>query len=297
MHTLLERLESFDSPRIALLGDFMLDRWIYGNTERLSQEAPVPILRKVREKALTGGAGNVAQAVIALGARVTCIGVTGQDQDGNELGRLLSASGAETSYLIKLKNRVTTVKTRYVGLAQHRIAQQMFRVDAEETESIPDRAMVSLKAAVRSEIASCRVLALEDYDKGIFGNLHTPEIIAIARKAGRVVVVDPALINDYRRYRGATILTPNRFEAQLASGINITDDASLERAARQILLTAEADAVAVTLDKEGIYLLPRDGEGKLIPSRKPRSIYDVSGAGDEVIAVLAVALAGECSYE
>jgi D-beta-D-heptose 7-phosphate kinase / D-beta-D-heptose 1-phosphate adenosyltransferase len=296
MQRLLDILAGFGSPRIALVGDFMLDRWVYGSAERLSPEAPVPVLRKVRQKTLTGGAGNTAEAIVALGAQVVCIGVAGADANGDEMVRLLAEAGAGAANLIRQNNRATTVKTRYVGLAQHRHAQQMFRVDEEASDPLSEDVTSVLRSAVRAEIQTCAVLALEDYNKGVLSAERTPEIIADARKAGRPVVVDPALVDDYRRYRGATLLTPNRYEAQLASGIAITDDASLEQAARRIQLIAEVDAVLVTLDKEGAYLLSEKSPGRRIPTR-PREVYDVSGAGDEVLAMMAVAISEGCDYD
>jgi len=296
MQKLLARLESLGSPRIVLVGDFMLDRWVYGTAERLSQEAPVPVLRKVRAETLTGGAGNVAEAVTALGGRVLCVGAMGQDAAGDEMVSLLSMCGAETSALVRLPGRPTTVKTRYVGLAQHRHAQQLFRVDDESCEPMPETLHGSLRAAVRGELADCKVVAIEDYNKGVLTDEGTPQLIADARAAGAVVIVDPALIDSYARYRGATVLTPNRYETEQASGMAITDEASLAAAAQNVLLTTGAEMIMVTLDKEGMYLLDKKGQGRRVTTR-PRSVYDVSGAGDAVLAALAIALADGWSYD
>jgi len=290
MHQLLARLESLGSPRIVLVGDFMLDRWVYGTAERLSQEAPVPVLRKVRSETLTGGAGNVAEAITALGGGVLCVGVIGRDEPADQMTALLGACGAETSALVRLADRPTTVKTRYVGLAQHRHAQQLFRVDAECSDPMPETLQATLRAAVRGELADGKVLVIEDYNKGVLTDAGTPKLIAEARAAGAKVVVDPALIDNYARYRGATLLTPNRYETERASGIRITDEASLADAARRILLTTDADIIMVTLDKEGMFLLDRDGGARHAPTR-PRAVYDITGAGDEAVAALAVALA------
>lgn len=295
MEGLIEILDGFASPKVALIGDFMLDRYVYGDAERISPEAPVPVLRAVRSESRTGGAANVAAAVLGLGAKVNCIGLIGADGSGEELKALLTGMGADISSLVRINGRSTTVKTRYVGLAQHRHAQQMLRVDDETIDPVDKKIHASLRAAVRSQLKNCDVVAIEDYNKGSL-NENTPEIIADARKAGKPVVVDPACISDYRRYRGATLLTPNRYEAALASGIQITDDDSLNRAAVQILQVTDADAVVVTLDKAGAYLLTKDGVGKHLPTR-PRSVYDVTGAGDEVLAMLAVALAEGCPFE
>jgi len=293
MEALVETLLGLGSPRVVLVGDFMLDRWVYGNSERLSPEAPVPVLRKVRHETMTGGASNIACAVTALGGRAVCIGVIGNDSDGEELCALLSGAGADALRLIALADRPTTVKTRYVGLAQHRHAQQMFRVDDESVDPLGAEVHEMLHSAVRSELHACDVLAIEDYDKGVADRPATPLVISDARQAGVPVVVDPALIADYRRYAGATLLTPNRFEAELASGVQITDSKSMARAAGRITEITGADAVVITLDKEGAFLYTSDGTARHIPTRV-RSVYDVSGAGDEVLAMLAVAVGGGC---
>ena len=294
MEALVKTLGQFGSPRVMLVGDFMLDCWIYGHAERLSPEAPVPVLRKVRQEMMTGGASNIAPAITALGGKVVCIGVIGDDAGGEELGNLLMSSDA--SRLIRRGDRPTTVKTRYVGLAQHRHAQQMFRLDEESVEPFGLDVHEVIRAAVRSELHSCEVLAIEDYNKGVLGQATTPQLIDDARRAGVPVIVDPALISDYRRYSGANLLTPNRFEAALASGIKITDHASTIRAAERIAAITRAQAVVITLDRDGALLYTVDGKSRIIPTRA-RSVYDVSGAGDEVLAMLAVAIGEGCELD
>jgi D-beta-D-heptose 7-phosphate kinase/D-beta-D-heptose 1-phosphate adenosyltransferase len=296
MEALVKTLGQFGSPRVMLVGDFMLDCWIYGHAERLSPEAPVPVLRKVRQEMMTGGASNIAPAITALGGKVVCIGVIGDDAGGEELGNLLMSSGADASRLIRRGDRPTTVKTRYVGLAQHRHAQQMFRLDEESVEPFGLDVHEVIRAAVRSELHSCEVLAIEDYNKGVLGQATTPQLIDDARRAGVPVIVDPALISDYRRYSGANLLTPNRFEAALASGIKITDHASTIRAAERIAAITRAQAVVITLDRDGALLYTVDGKSRIIPTRA-RSVYDVSGAGDEVLAMLAVAIGEGCELD
>ena len=291
MHDIMKCLEGFGSPRVALLGDFMLDRYVYGEVERISPEAPVPVLKVNREESRPGGAANVAAGVLALGGKVACIGVVGQDQPAEELANLLISNGAETFSLVRLPERHTSVKVRYVGLAQHRRAQQMLRVDREERQPVPDNVWATIRSAVATEARKVRVLVIEDYNKGVLTGESCPRIIAEAREGGCEVIVDPALIDDYRRYRGATLLTPNRYECERASGIGITDEPSLVAAAQRVLEVADAEAILVTLDKEGCFLQPRGQTGRRIPSPKPRGVYDVTGAGDMVLAALAVARA------
>lgn len=296
MDALLEKLETMGSPRVALVGDFMLDRYVYGNAERISQEGPIPVLRALREETRVGGAGNVAAGILTLGGRVNCIGVIGQDSAGEELLRLLNARGAETASLIRLGDCGTTIKTRYIGLTQGRNRQQMLRVDTEADGPLTDEVRATLRAVLRGCMREYDVLAIEDYGKGVVGEQLTGELIAEAREASKPVVVDPARVSDYGRYRGATLLTPNRFEAELASGVRITDDESLQRAAKQILLAADAEAVVITLDREGAYLLTGDDErGRRLRSH-PRTVYDGTGAGDAVMAMLSIAMGENMDY-
>ncbi len=294
MHDLIARLESFASPRIALVGDFMLDRYVYGNVERINPEAPVPVLQTVRRDVRVGGSGNVAVAAIALGAKVSCIGVIGRDEPGERLAQLLMVAGAQTASLIRLPDRPTCVKTRYVGLAQHRHPQQILRVDEEVADPPDEQVQVTLRAAGRGEFAEADIVVIEDYNKGLFTDAFTPQLIADARDAGRTVVADPACIGDYSRYRGATIIKPNRYEASLASGIEIVDDETLAAAAERLIEIVGAEAAVITLDREGAYVHSRGGPGRRVPHRNPRSVYDVSGAGDEALAALAAALAAGC---
>ena len=288
MQRLLDLVESLGRPGVVLVGDFMLDRWVYGDSERLSQEAPVPVLKVTDQEARAGGAGNVAAGIAALGAKVRCLGVIGQDREGEDLTHLLPP-GADASSLIRLSARPTTVKTRYVGLAQHKNPQQMLRVDKEASESLPPDVQETVNSAFRKLLADRPVVALQDHNKGLLTDTSTPEIIAAGRKAGCEVVVDPALVGDYSRYRGATLLTPNRYEASLASGIDIEDSVSLERAARKILEQTRAESIMITLDKDGIFVLREGAEDRRLPPRS-RSVYDGTGAGDAVLAAVTVAI-------
>ena len=296
MHRLIELVENLGRPKLALVGDFMLDRYVYGDVERINPEAPVPVLRVVRSHDGVGGAGNVAAAASALGAGVCCVGSIGEDAAGDELHRLLAATGADASPLIRLRDRRTAIKTRYIGLAQHRHAQQMLRVDEEPVEPLRETVQASIRAAARNCAAQADVVVLEDYNKGLFTDELTPRIISDAVKAGKRVIVDPAPIRDYRKYCGCTLLKPNRYETALASGIEIADPATLAQAAERLLDLTEAQAVLITLDRQGAYLHRRQGGGQLIPHARPREVYEVTGAGDESLAALAVAMAAGADY-
>ena len=297
MHDLMEKLERFGHPRVLLVGDFILDRYVYGDVDRINPEAPVPVLKVVRSESRVGGAGNVAAAVGALEGQAVCVGVIGQDTSGRELLELLGKTGADVSGLVQLPARPTAIKTRYVGLAQHRNAQQMLRVDAENSEPVSADAEASLLAAVGERMAAADIVVLEDYNKGVLSSGLAARIIAMAQQGGKRVVVDPACIADYSRYRGATVLKPNRYEAALAGGMEIRDNETLAAAAEKLLQAADAQAVIISLDREGAYCRRRGQVGRRIPHQCPREVYDVTGAGDETLAALAVAMAEGLDYE
>lgn len=297
MHDLMDKLERFGHPRVLLVGDFILDRYVYGDVDRINPEAPVPVLKVVRSETRVGGAGNVAAAVGALEGQALCVGVIGADASGKELLELLGKTGADASGLVQLPGRPTALKTRYVGLAQHRNAQQMLRVDEENAEPVSADGESSLLAQVRERLARADIVVLEDYNKGVLSGGLAARIISLARQAGKRVVVDPACIADYTRYRGATVLKPNRYEAALAGGIEIRDNETLAAAAERLLQAADAQAVIISLDREGAYCRRRGQEGRRIPHQYPREVYDVTGAGDETLAALAVALAEGLDYE
>ncbi len=294
MQELVQRLGRLGSPRVALIGDFMLDEYLYGDVERISPEAPVPVLKVLRSEQRAGGAGNVATAVLAMGGKVSCIGVRGDDAQSESLTNLLVSAGAETHTLVRLARQRAIVKTRYVGLAQHRNEQQVLRVDRDPVDPVPDGVLTSVISGVRVQAREAGAVAVQDHDKGLLTAGSGPRVIAAAAEAKVPVIVDPARITDYRRYVGATVLTPNRYEAELATGVRIGDDASLAMAAERILHVTGAESVVITLDREGCYVCGRSGEGTRIPSPRPRAVSDVTGAGDEVLAVLAVAVAGGC---
>jgi len=295
LRALVETVAGLASPRVAVMGDYTLDRYVYGDVEGISPEAPVAVMNVAGRGERTGGAGSVAVGVLALGGKAVCLGVVGQDEAGDSLNRLLVTAGAETAGLVGLADWATTVETRYVGLAQHRHRQQMLRVDEKCGGSVPDAARASLRTALRGRLDGCDVLAIKDCGKGVFTDQTCHQIISDAVAAGVRVVVDPAAGVDYARYEGATVVAPNRIEAAAAAGIDLADDAALSAAAWRIIDVTGAEAVVITLDRDGAYLLEREGESRRIPTRG-RNVYDVTGAGDEVLAMLAVAVGAGCSF-
>ena len=268
------------APRIAVIGDFMLDRTIYGDAERLSPDAPVPVLAVERETEQPGGAAHLARDLAALRATVRCFGLVGADDPGERLRAALHAEGCDTSGLIA-GNGPTTVKDNFVGLAQDRHPQKMFRADREGRGAIDPATSEALLARAADAVAEADVVCLEDYAKGALANGVAAALIERARAAGVPVLVDPAAVADFRAYRGASCLTPNRTEAGRATG-----ERDPERAGRRLREDLGIETVVVTLDRDGALLLAPGAEPERVPT-EARSVYDVTGAGDMVLAGLA----------
>ncbi|MEX0886370.1 MAG: D-glycero-beta-D-manno-heptose 1-phosphate adenylyltransferase [Phycisphaeraceae bacterium] len=309
---LIGLLDGWRRRRIVVAGDFMLDRHAYGNAERLSPDAPVPVLSIQRQTDEAGGAANVCQNLLALRCDVAALGVVGRDEPGERLRASLVASGCDTTGLIVVDDRPTTVKQSFVGLAQHRHPQKMFRVDYERKAPLEDGAAGELLAKAEGLLADAEILCLEDYDKGVLDERVCQSLIAMAREQGVEVLVDPAACRDYSRYRGAACLTPNRTEAELATGRgDVSADgggagtggsggggAIYEGAAamaRQLLDELGLGTIVLTLDRHGALLLEAGGEPTPVPTQA-RSVYDVTGAGDIVLATLAAARANGAGW-
>ncbi len=304
---LIRVLDRWQRQRIIVVGDFMLDRYVYGSAERLSPDAPVPVMRAEREQYSPGGASNVCLDLCALGCDVSCIGVVGSDPAADRLRQALADAGCDVSGLIASPDRPTTVKHNFVGLAQHRHPQKMFRVDEESTDPLPPDTAKALRDHAAEIIADAAVLCIEDYNKGVVDEPSAQGLIALAREANVPVLVDPAAIKDYAKYRGATCLTPNRTEAAAATGISVPDsgpdadaDLTATRAATQAMAESlveslNLDAIVLTLDKHGALLLEKGQAPRTVPT-EARSVYDVTGAGDMVLAMLAGAIANGTSW-
>ena len=261
---------------ILVVGDVMLDRYWFGAVSRISPEAPVPVVKVERTEERPGGAANVARNCAALGAQVTLLSVVGTDEAGHTLARLLGDSGIECS-LHEDAKLSTTVKLRVIGRQQ-----QLLRIDFEHA---PDHEVLQAKLAdFQSRLVACDGVILSDYGKG--GLTHITEMISLARAAGKSVLVDPKG-DDYARYVGATLLTPNRSELREVVG-GWKDEAELARKANRLRAELRLEALLVTRSEEGMTLF--SGDGVAHEPAVAREVYDVSGAGDTVIATLAVML-------
>jgi D-beta-D-heptose 7-phosphate kinase/D-beta-D-heptose 1-phosphate adenosyltransferase len=290
-HDLIALVEKWTRPRIMLLGDVMVDEYIYGDAERLSPEAPVPVVQERYREQRAGGAGNVAAGLATLGAQVLCVSVCGNDFQGRLLKDLFTKLGVTTDGLIQCPDRPTTSKIRLVGLAQHRHPQQMLRLDQETTNPVTADQEAALVAYIQKELPTCDALALEDYNKGLLTPTFCQKVIAIARQLKKPVLVDPALIADYSKYDGASTITPNRFEAEKATGLHLADSVdAAPMLAKTLVDKHHLDTCLLTLDRHGMFLLESGKPGEHIPTR-PRNVYDVTGAGDMVLAALTMAIA------
>ncbi len=292
---LLKTVTNLGSPQVLVVGDFMLDIYTFGDAERISPEAPVPVLKVKDVKTSCGGAGSVAVDLAALGAKVFCIGIVGDDENAKILKHLLSDAGVDTTGLVTAGDRPTICKQRLIGLAQHRHQQQLFRIDSESTEPVTGRRAEQLISLFKEKIQDSDVACLQDYNKGLLTEGLCRTLIEQAKNAGKKIVVDPSLAADYSKYKGASVITPNRQETSIAVGFELKNESDYKKAAGQLAERLNLDAVIITLDKEGSYLKTKD-TSELVPTR-PRNVYDVTGAGDMVLATVAAALAGGCDYK
>ncbi len=269
--------ENLRKARVLIVGDVMLDRYWFGDVSRISPEAPVPVVKVGRTEERLGGAANVARNVAAVGAQPVLLSVVGQDEAANSLHRLLESEGIR-AHLQRDTQLATTIKLRVIGRQQ-----QLLRIDFE-TE--PGHEVLAAKLAeFESRLTEADVVVLSDYGKG--GLRHIERMIELARSGGKPVLVDPKG-DDYTRYRGATLITPNRAELREVAGRwNSEDD--LTARAHRLLADLGLEALLVTRSEEGMTLY-RKGERLHVPT-VAREVFDVSGAGDTVIAILAVMIA------
>lgn len=281
---LQEILGSFPRAKIVVVGDIMMDRFIWGKVSRISPEAPVPVVVVEKETFLFGGAANVVHNIHALGGEALLCGVVGEDEMGQRFLEDLAHAGLETRGVLVEKGRQTTMKTRII--AHH---QQVVRIDRESTDYLKPSTSRGLSDLLKEHLKEYHAVILSDYGKGLLtrGLIHST--IRRAREARRFVLVDPKLKN-FPFYRGARVVTPNTAEASSASGMPITDLESLKKAGRVLMRKLKCDALVITRGEEGMAIFESHQEPFLVPT-VAKEVYDVTGAGDTVIATMALALA------
>jgi D-beta-D-heptose 7-phosphate kinase/D-beta-D-heptose 1-phosphate adenosyltransferase len=284
MTTLVQLVDRLAEGRILVVGDLILDHYVFGSSERISPEAPVPVVLHEREESIPGGAANVARGVVAAGGRAVCIGVTGSDSDGRLLCERLANIGVDCDRVLALPGRPTTTKTRIVSHGQ-----QMLRLDRESTAPLPSEAERALGDACCEAMPGCGAVILSDYAKGVLTEGLVRRIVSRADELGIPALVDPKG-RDFARYRGVHALTPNAREAGEATGIATRDDGGIAQAAAAIRGMTGCRLVAITRGSEGVTLFDADAPPLHIRA-SAREVFDVTGAGDTFIAILAMAVA------
>ncbi len=282
--TLLALSEKIAGARVLCIGDVMLDRFITGEVERISPEAPIPVLRIEQEKTMLGGAGNVACNISSLGGGVSFISVTGNDAAGQHIETLLKEVPRLDVHLVVDPDRQTSQKSRFVSGNQ-----QMLRADQEATHAVSDEIAHILLEIAEEELVECGALMLSDYGKGVLSDDVLSRLIGLARAQNKPVLVDPKG-SDYRCYTGATLVTPNRKELELASGKATRSNEEIIAAANHLIEQCAIDGVLATRSADGMSLI-RKGHAPWHLPAEARAVFDVSGAGDTVAAVISISLA------
>ena len=284
MSDLARDIDALAGTSVLCVGDVMLDRFVYGSVERISPEAPVPVLRIARHATMLGGAGNVAANLEALGCVPRFLSVVGNDEAGSAiLRRLVEARLADSCHIVTEHGRQTSEKTRFFAHHQH-----LLRTDSETVADISPVSRDSLLAAARALLSEISAVVLSDYGKGVLTPGVVETLIAAAKAAGKPVIVDPKG-TDYRRYRGADLVTPNRKELAVASGMPVSNDDEIVAAARAVIEQCGLGAMVVTRSEQGLSVVSGDGRVRHLAA-EAREVFDVSGAGDTVIATLAGAI-------
>lgn len=278
-----KRLDALEGVRILCVGDIMLDRFVYGTVDRISPESPVPVLRMERENAMLGGAGNAVANLAALETRPCVVGLIGEDDSGKIVKAKLQDMAADDAGLVVDAKRVTTVKRRFLSSNQH-----MLRVDQEQTHPLSSEIEKAVLKALEILVPKSTAVILSDYGKAVLNDTIVEKAIGLGRAHNIPVLVDPKG-RDFSRYKGASVITPNKKELADAAGLPAGTDEEIIAAANKIIETCGIDAVVATRSAEGMSIIRRGEKPVHLPTRA-REVYDVSGAGDTVISTIAAAL-------
>ncbi|MBW2516509.1 MAG: D-glycero-beta-D-manno-heptose-7-phosphate kinase [Deltaproteobacteria bacterium] len=277
-------IEKLAGCHILVVGDLMLDAYLWGEAERISPEAPVQVVSVTSEEHALGGAGNVINNLVALGAQVSAVGVIGSGPDAQLILNRLNALGVHTGSVIQDPQRPTTRKTRVIANHQH-----VLRFDREVKTEINRQLLSQILQSATDRIAATDLILVSDYGKGLITKKLMQKLNAAAQKHGKRVIVDPKGL-DFAKYAGASLITPNQKETALAAGIDIVDHKTLAQAARRLIKKTGIDKILVTCGKDGMVYFERNARPYRIRT-KARQVFDVSGAGDTVLAVLGLAIA------
>jgi D-beta-D-heptose 7-phosphate kinase/D-beta-D-heptose 1-phosphate adenosyltransferase len=275
-------VDQFPHKRLLVIGDLMLDEFIWGKASRISPEAPVPVVEVERESAHLGGAGNVVHNLVALGAHAVPVSIVGNDDTGERLRAALGQLGVDSSGVLSDASRPTTTKTRII--AHH---QQVVRADRESRALISESLAARMVATVTQWLDRADGIIISDYDKGAITPTLLQQVLPLAREAGRPVFLDPKIRN-FNHYSPVTILKPNQREVERVTGREITDEASLQEAGREIIRRLRCEYLLITRGEAGMTLFSSETEMAHIPTAT-REVYDVTGAGDTVMSAVAAA--------
>jgi D-beta-D-heptose 7-phosphate kinase/D-beta-D-heptose 1-phosphate adenosyltransferase len=287
---LIRRLADIGRPNILVVGDLILDRYVWGSVQRISPEAPIPVLKVTAEDVRLGGAGCVASNLANLGAEVSLVGAVGADAEADILRQRMAELEIDAAAVLEHPDRHTTVKTRYLARVQ-----QVLRVDREEAAPFSDNLAETLLEKLQDKIAEADIVLLSDYNKGLLTPKIIEGVVGAAQKAGKRVLADPARGVDGARYRGVSAVCPNRTEA--AEAVGLTDGATdVDKVGRRLLRRLDLEAAIVTRDRDGISLYQPRKKALHVPAQA-REVFDVTGAGDMVLSILGLVLAGGGSYE
>ena len=275
-------IEDFARIKVLVVGDVMLDRYWWGNVSRISPEAPVPVVNLKKTSLVAGGAANVAANIKGLGAETILVGAIGFDEEADLFSKVLKELNLTSEYLLQIENRPTTIKTRVVAHNQH-----VVRIDQENSKWLEAEQVDKITQNIFNIISDIDVIVVSDYAKGVLTDELLMRLITKASELNKPVIVDPKG-KQYQKYKGATLITPNQLEAAQATEIEIGTEDSVKRAGDQLLSDYDFNSVLITRGEDGMTLFQKDAETRNFQA-SARKVYDVTGAGDTVIATLAVA--------
>ena len=284
-------ISKFDRCNLLVVGDLMLDEYLWGEVDRISPEAPVQVVAIQKEDFTLGGAGNVVNNIVALGGKVSAVGVIGTGRNGQLLLKIFKKLGVDTAGIVKEPGRITTQKTRII--AANHANQQVLRIDREKKQDISTSSLEKITRFIEDKIPDVDVVLISDYGKGLITKDLLSRVIASAKNHNKMTIVDPKGL-DFSKYSGVSLLTPNKKEAALASGVEINNESNLEKAANKILKNIILDNLLITCGKDGMVLFEKNKKPFRVRA-EARQVFDVSGAGDTVLAVLGLAVASGAS--
>jgi len=277
-------INKFDDTHILVIGDMMLDQYIMGTVSRISPEAPVPIVDFSSEIFKPGGAANAISNIRSLGGKVIPVGIIGNDMNGRKLINLLKKNRINTEGIFTIQNRPTIIKTRIIAAQQ-----QIMRIDQENRNNLENKWNQKIFDFINSQIYNVDAILISDYDKGLITDKLIETVVSIARKNNKPIIVDPK-VDHFLIYKDITVITPNLKEASIATGINFINEASIVNMGQWLLAKLRCDAVLITRGKDGMSLFEKNGNVAHIPT-VARAVFDVTGAGDTVTAVVTLCLA------